>query len=80
VPFYKYHGELTGFATYRNHVSFGFGAAVLQSKDREMLEKKGYRTGKETLYIRFNQKVPTAAIKKFLKTKAKMNEDKRAIQ
>ena len=46
VPFYKYHGVLAGFAAYMNHVSFGFGAVVLQSKDREMLEKKGYITGK----------------------------------
>jgi HSP20 family molecular chaperone IbpA len=42
-PFYKYHGELAGFAAYKNHVSFGFGAAVLQSKDRKTLEKKGYK-------------------------------------
>ena len=31
VPFYKYHGALAGFAAYKNHVSFGFGADVLQS-------------------------------------------------
>ena len=63
VPFYKYHGELGGFAAYKNHVSLGFSAAVLQSKDREMLEKKGYKTGKRTMQIKFDQKVPTTAIK-----------------
>jgi hypothetical protein len=45
VPFYKYHGVLAGFAAFKNHVSFGF-AAVLQSEDRKMLERKGYITGK----------------------------------
>jgi uncharacterized protein YdhG (YjbR/CyaY superfamily) len=80
VPFYKYHGELAGFAAYKNHVSFGFGADVLQSKDREMLEKKGYKTGKGTMQIKYDQEVPTTAIKKILKTKAKMNEAKRAIK
>lgn len=80
VPIYKYHGILAGFAAYKNHVSFGFGAAVLQSKDRQMLEKKGYKTGKETVQIKFDQKVPTTAIKKILKAKAKMNEAKRAIK
>jgi len=80
VPFYKYHGELAGFAAYKNHVSFGFGADVLQSKDRKMLEEKGYKTGKGTMQIRFDQKVPTTAIKKILKTKAKMNEAKSAIK
>jgi uncharacterized protein YdhG (YjbR/CyaY superfamily) len=47
VPFYKYHGALAGFAPYKNHVSFGL-AAMLQSEDREMLEKKGYITGKKS--------------------------------
>ena len=77
VPFYKYQGVLAGFAAFKNHVSFGFWD-VLQSKDREMLEKKGYITGKKTIQIKFDQKVPTTAIKQILKAKAKMNEAKRA--
>jgi uncharacterized protein YdhG (YjbR/CyaY superfamily) len=76
VPFYKYHGELAGFAAYKKHVSFGFGAGVLQSKDRKMLEEKGYKTGKGTMQIKFDQEVPTTAIKQILKAKAKMNEAK----
>ncbi len=80
VPFYKYHGELVGFAAYKNHVSFGIGAAVLQSKDRKMLEEKGYKTGKGTIQIRFNQEVPTTVIKRLLKAKAKMNEAKKAMK
>ena len=79
VPFYKYHGILAGFATFKNHVSFGF-CVMLQSKDREILEKKGYITGKKTIQIKFDQKVPTTTIKQILKTKAKMNETKRAIK
>ena len=39
VPFYKYHGILAGFAAFNNHISFGL-CAMLQSKDRETLEKK----------------------------------------
>ena len=80
VPFYKYYGILAGFATFKNHVSFGFCEIVIQSKDREMLEKKGYIIGKKTIQIKFDQKVPTTAIKKILKAKAKMNEAKRAIK
>jgi uncharacterized protein YdhG (YjbR/CyaY superfamily) len=75
VPFYKYHGLLAGFAAFKNHVSFGF-AFVLQSKDRKMLEEKGYITGKKTIQIKLDQKVPTTAIKQILKAKAKMNEAK----
>ncbi|MFX1368944.1 MAG: iron chaperone [Promethearchaeota archaeon] len=77
VPFYKYHGELVGFAAYKNHVSFGIGAVVLQSEDRKMLEEKGYKTGKGTIQIRFDQEVPTDVIKRLLKAKAKMNEAKK---
>ena len=66
IPFYKYHGVLAGFSAFKNHVSFGF-AAMLQSKDRKMLEKKGYITGKKTIQIKFDQKVPATAIKQILK-------------
>ena len=79
VPFYKYHGVLAGFSAFKNHVSFGF-ADVLQSKDREILEGKGYRTGKKTVQIKFDQKVPAIAIKQILKAKAKMNVAKGAIK
>lgn len=79
VPFYKYHGVLAGFSAFKNHISFGF-AAALQNKDREILEKKGYKTGKKIIQIKFNQKVPITAIRQILKARAKMNEAKRAIK
>lgn len=79
VPFYKYHGVLAGFAAFKNHVGFGF-ADVLQSKYRKMLEKKGYITGKKTIQIKFDQKVPTTVIKQILNAKAEMNEAKRVIK
>ncbi len=76
VPFYRYCGDLAGFAAYKNHVSFGLGAAVLQSDDRTKLEEQGYATGKRTIRITFDQDVPTAAIRQILKAQAKMNEAK----
>ena len=79
VPFYKYFGVLAGFAAFKSHVSFGF-SDVLQSKDRKMLEKKGYITGKKTIQIKFDQKVPTTVIKQILKAKVKVNEAKKAIK
>ncbi len=77
VPFFKYHGPLVGFAPFKNHISFGLVAA-LQSRDRELLEKKGYATGSKTIQIRFDQKVPVAEIKRMLKAQAKSNESKKA--
>lgn len=79
VPFYRYHGALVGFATFKNHVSFGLGLAGLQNKDRKMLERKGYVTGKKIIQIRFDQKVPAIAIRQILKAQAKMNKAKKAI-
>lgn len=79
VPFYKYHGLLAGFSTFKNHVSFGL-AFVLNSKDREMLEEKGYVTGKKIIQIKFDQRVPVAEIKQILKSKAKSNELRSAIK
>jgi uncharacterized protein len=69
-PFYKYHGVLAGFAAFKNHVSFGF-ATVLQIEDRKMLEEKGYKTGKKTIQIRFDQKVPTTMIQQILGNESK---------
>ncbi|MDO8670620.1 MAG: hypothetical protein Q7O66_04225, partial [Dehalococcoidia bacterium] len=60
-------------------VSIGFGVR-LQSEDRKTLEEKGYKTGNKTIQIKFDQKVPTTAIKQILKTQTKMNEAKRAIE
>jgi len=77
IPFYKYKGLLVGFASFKNHVTFGL-AFVFESKDREMLEKKGYITGKKTIQIRFDQETPNTAIKQMLKAQVKKNEAKRA--
>ena len=76
IPFYKYCGLVAGFATFKNHVGFGF-ADRLTDEDREALEAKGYSTGKKTIQIKFDQKVPSTVIKRLLKAKAKANEEKR---
>ncbi len=75
VPFYKFHGVHVGFSAFKNHATFGIGADVFQSKDRKMLEEKGYKTRKKTIQIKYSQKVPITEIKQLLK--AKMNKAKR---
>jgi uncharacterized protein len=74
VPFYRYHGALAGFSAYKKHVSFGSGGSDLPGKDRELLEKNGYKTGKKTIQIRFDQEVPAAAIGRILEAQARTNE------
>ena len=58
VPFYKHHGEFVGFAAFKNHASFGFGSHVIPADDRAALEADGYKLGKGTMQIRYDQDVP----------------------
>ena len=73
VPFYKYNGPVGGFAAYKRHISFGL-TEQLDPADREQLESRGYKTGKKTVQIRFDQTVPSATLKRTLEAQAKRNE------
>lgn len=73
VPFYKYRGLLAGFAANKNHILFGL-AFALQNSDRNMLKKKGYVTGKKTVRIKFDQKVPMVTIRKMLEPISKLSQ------
>ncbi len=72
VPFFFYEDhELVGFSALSKHVSLGFGKALLGDDDRRALEAKGYKLGKETLQIGFDQKIPVTAVRQIIRTKAK---------
>lgn len=77
IPFYKYHGLLAGFTSLKNHVDFGL-VDYLSDDIRQQLDQKGYKTGKKTIQIQFDQKIPTTEITQILKTKAQSNEAKKA--
>lgn len=77
VPNYKYYGILTGFAAYTKHISIGFSEGGLSTEERALFEKKGYTTGKGTVQIKFDQKVPTKLIAQVLRSHAKSNEAKK---
>ncbi|QDH78632.1 DUF1801 domain-containing protein [Echinicola soli] len=72
VPIYKYHGILVGFDVAKYHVSFGVDS--LQEEDRKILKEKGYKTGKKTIQIKFDQEVPSEVIKKLILAQAEINE------
>jgi uncharacterized protein len=75
-PYYRHHGMLAGYDAFKNHVSFEIWADELESKDRKALEDRGYKTGKRTFQIRYDQKVPSAVIKSLVRAQAKVNEGK----
>ncbi|UXX78668.1 DUF1801 domain-containing protein [Reichenbachiella carrageenanivorans] len=72
VPIYKYHGILAGFSLAKKHVSFGIDS--LTEDVRKSLEEKGYKTGKKTIQIKFDQNVPSSEIEQLIKEQVKMNE------
>jgi uncharacterized protein YdhG (YjbR/CyaY superfamily) len=71
VPIYKFNGILAGFDVAKSHVSFGIDS--LNEGTRKLLEAKGYKTGKSTIQIKFNQEVPTTEIIQLIKEQLKMN-------
>ncbi|WP_121666567.1 iron chaperone [Mesonia aquimarina] len=72
VPIYKYNGILAGFSLAKKHVSFGIDS--LTEEMRKILEEKGYKTGKKTIQIKFDQDIPTEEFKQLIKQQAKLNE------
>jgi uncharacterized protein len=71
VPIYKHNGILAGFDVAKNHVSFGIDS--LNEVTRNLLEIKGYKTGKSTIQIKFDQEVPTTEIVQLIKEQLRVN-------
>jgi len=71
VPNYRLNGVLAGFAAYSKHISLGFSEGGLSDEERKMFENEGYKTGKGTVQIKFDQDVPSDSIKKVLRSHAK---------
>ena len=81
VPFYWLNNRpIAGYATFRDHVTFGLGGPNLPTQIRKTLEKKGYRTGKKTVQIRFGQKIPEMEIEKLLRRQARINAAGRRVR
>ena len=71
VPFYWWHGPLGGYAVYSKHVTFGCGGSDIPAHIRKKLERIGYKTGKKTVQIRFEQRVPAREIRSILSLRKK---------
>ncbi|MCW5716703.1 MAG: DUF1801 domain-containing protein [Bauldia sp.] len=75
-PYYRHHGMLAGFDAFKNHISIEIWTDELGAKDRETLERTGYKTGQRTFQVRYDQKVPIAVIERLVKAQAAKNEAK----
>lgn len=71
VPFYWVDGrEFVGLSVAKAHVTFGFPLGALSDEDRAVLKARGYKTGKQTLQIGFNQPLPEVEIRRILQNPA----------
>lgn len=75
-PYYKTSRWVVGFDVYTHHIGFEVWDGQLPSDIRTTLEERGYKTGSKTFQIRFDQKVPTAIIKKITKAQAKLEAER----
>lgn len=75
-PYYKYHGYLAGFDTYKHHIGLELWTEQLNTEDREILESMGYKTGSRTFQIRYDQQIPTEITERLLKEQARLNKVK----
>ncbi len=77
-PYYKTSRWVVGYDVYTHHIGFEIWDGQLAKEVRKSLEAKGYKTGNKTFQVRFDQKVPTALIKKVTKDQAKREAEKAA--
>ncbi len=72
-PYYKFHGYLIGFDAYKHHIGIEIWTDKLDDKEREALEKAGYKTGSRTFQVRYNQTLPSALIEQMIKAQIRRN-------
>lgn len=66
VPSYHRGGQIAGFSVARRHATIGFPAGALRDTDRQALEAAGYRLGKYTVQVGFDQPAPAEVIARIL--------------
>ena len=71
MPYYKHHGALVYFATFKNHIGFFVPSPVVEEHKHELT---GYETAKATVRFPIGKPLPVALIKKLVKARIKKNE------
>ncbi len=74
IPAFKHKGVLVWFAAFSDHCSLFPTAAVIEAFKKEL---KGFSTSKGTIHFPTDKPVPTALIKKLVKTRVAQNESKK---
>lgn len=73
MPYYGYNGRLAYFAYAKNHIGLYIPPPIIKDHQKEL---KGYKTAKATIQFPLDKKLPTNLIKKLVKARVKINENK----
>jgi len=74
IPAFKHKGVLVWFAAFSDHCSLFPTAAVIEAFKNEL---KGFSTSKGTIQFPTDKPLPTALIKRMVKTRIAQNESKK---
>jgi len=74
MPYYGYKGRLAYFRLAKTHVGLYIPPPVIAEHKEEL---KGYGTSTATVRFPLGKRLPIKLIKKLIKARMKMNEDKR---
>lgn len=73
IPMFKYKGMLVGYAAFAKHCSlFPTGSGVLKKFEKDL---KNFPTSKGTIRFPVDKPLPTALLKKIVKTRVAENEE-----
>jgi uncharacterized protein YdhG (YjbR/CyaY superfamily) len=73
IPMFKYKGMLVGYAAFAKHCSlFPTGSGVIKKFEKEL---KNYPTSKGTIRFPVGKPLPSALLKKIVKTRVAENEE-----
>lgn len=74
IPAFKYKGGLVAYAAFKDHCSFfPMGSQVLDQFKEDL---KPYRVSKGTLHFPLDKPLPATLVKKMVKARIAMNEQK----
>jgi len=73
IPMFRYNGMLVGYAAFKSHCSlFPTGSGVIKKFEKEL---KDFPTSKGTIRFPVDKPLPSALLKKIVKTRVAENEE-----
>ena len=75
MPYYAYKGRLAYFAAFKEHIGLYVPSPVVAQHKQEL---RGYKTALATVQLPLDEKLPIALIKKLIRARRKLNEERRA--